>query len=62
MIVFWKVSDGLEGHREHELEIPEEEFEDCDTTLDIENIIDNFVRDEFDKIVGFDWRIKYDRK
>jgi len=57
MIIIWKVTDGFEGNGDHELKIPDEEFEDCDTE-EIEAIINDYVRDEFDNKVGFDWRIK----
>jgi hypothetical protein len=62
MEIYWKVSDGFEGHPEHKLDIPDDEFEGCDTTLEIENIIDNFVRDEFDRVVGVNWRIGHNAK
>lgn len=60
MIVFWKVTDGFEGHVEHVLEIPDEEFEDCDTE-EIEDIVNDYVRNEFENKVGFDWRIKHSK-
>lgn len=57
MKVIWEISDGYCGNAEHEIEIPDEEFEGCNTE-EIEEIINDTVRNEFEQTVSFEWRIE----
>jgi len=58
MKVIWVVVDGYCGNTEQEIEIPDEEFEGCDSTEEIESIVDDFVRNEFEQNVSYEWRIE----
>lgn len=59
MIVIWEVDDGYVGKSApHEVEIPDDEIEECESTGEIEELIEGYVRDDFEQTVGYTWRIK----
>lgn len=57
MIIIWEVDDGYVGYRPHEIEIPDEEFENCDTQ-EIEEIIEDYVKNEFETNISYSWKIE----
>lgn len=51
MKVIWEVEDGYIGKsRPQTTEIPDEEFEDCETEADRDHIIDGYVQDDYDAL------------
>jgi len=59
LIVIWEVDDGyIGGSAPHEIEIPDEEIEDCESTVEIEELIEEYVKEDFDQTVTYSWKIK----
>ena len=57
MIIIWEVDDGYINNRiHHKLEIPDEEFEGCDTQ-EVEEIIEDYVKNEFETEISYSWKI-----
>ena len=63
MKVIWEIEDGyVGGSRPHEITIPDEEIDECESTEEIEELITDYVRDDFEQTVTFSWRIVKDGK
>lgn len=59
MIVIWEVEDGYVGKSApHEVEIPDDEIEECEGTEEIEELIEDYVKEDFDQTVTYSWKIK----
>jgi len=58
MKIIWEIKDGYTGKsRPQKLEIPDEELEDCDSTEEMEDLIDYIVRSEFEQKISYNWSI-----
>jgi hypothetical protein len=56
MKVKWELDDGYLGaSRPHWVEIPEDEFRDCTTKKEVNEVIEEFVQDDFNGRVSFVW-------
>lgn len=52
MFVMWEVEDGFVcGRREYEVEVPDEEIDECDTFDEACRLIDDYVREDFEQRV-----------
>ena len=54
MIVTWQVSDGYaRGSRPHTTTIPDEELEECETEEKREELISEYIQDDFEQKISW---------
>jgi len=54
MRIVWRVEDGYVNNGEHETEVPDEDLAGCSTEKERENLIDEYVDDDFVNNVSFE--------
>lgn len=58
MRVRWEIEDGYVGKRRtHYVEIPDDELKDCETEEERDEVIRDYVQNDFDNRCSFVWEI-----
>ncbi len=55
MRLTWYTEDGYVGKRPHQVEIPDDEIEECETQEQFDELVESYVQESFNERVSFSY-------